>query len=248
MSAYSHQAVELTLTLILSHLLAHTPTSQEYSQHVPPSFRRSRSTYHLFSAPLLHLSTRTYQTIFLVQPPTLLQRRRDRRTRDLRLLWRFRRLLLHGSSPFHKEAQAHKVCTGPRAFPRPTSRALQPQYLAVHLQASRRRRCALSRHLTRRRARVRRRRWCAARQEGQSCHPPIYTHFAPRTRRVARSPHQEIRERRSEQVRARTAQTRLHALYHGPYPEVPLQRYAAPWRYLFKTPNLLQRTNSSTSR
>ena len=57
--------------------------------HVPPSFSRSRSTSHMFNAPLLHLGTSTCQIIILVlvfvQPPTLLRRRRDRRTRDPRL-------------------------------------------------------------------------------------------------------------------------------------------------------------------
>ena len=99
MSAYSDQAVELTLT------------------HIPPSFRRSRSMSHMFSAPLLHLSTRTYQIIVLAQAPTRLRRGRDRSTRDLCLPRRFRRLLLHSSSAFHKETQAHKVHTRPRTFP-----------------------------------------------------------------------------------------------------------------------------------
>ena len=139
---------------------------------------------------ILSPGTWTYQIVVLVpvKPPTLLRRRQDHRTRNLRLLRRFRRLLLYGSCTFHKEAQAHKV----RASPRPkakSSRSLQPQYLAVHLRASRRRRCALSRHLTGRRARNSRRRRRAARQEGQSCHPPIYTHFAPRARGRARSSH-----------------------------------------------------------
>ncbi|KAF8260779.1 hypothetical protein EI94DRAFT_1811267 [Lactarius quietus] len=44
----------------------------EMFQRVPPSFRRSRSAPHLFSAPILHLDTRTHQ-IIIVQPPVLLR-------------------------------------------------------------------------------------------------------------------------------------------------------------------------------
>ena len=151
MSAYSDQAVELTLT------------------HIPPSFRRSRSTSHMFSAPLLHLSTRTYRIIVLVQPLTLLRRRRDCSTRDL-----CDYVYLGGSAasfstaaaPSTKKPKPTKYTLDPERFPRPTSRALQPQYLAVHRRVSRRRRCAPSSHLTRRRTRVRRRQWRIARQEG----------------------------------------------------------------------------------
>ena len=112
MSAYSDQAVELTLT------------------HIPPSFRRSRSMSHMFSAPLLHLSTRTYQIIVLAQAPTRLRRGRDRSTRDLCLPRRFRRVLLYNDDDDHNQTEGRKEArTGSRAFPRPKAegnRALQP--------------------------------------------------------------------------------------------------------------------------